>query len=101
VSDILNFSPCGHSSYWLTASKATCMACRAEKAEKRIAELEAADKLIMDIAHGVASERKEHVAKLEALLDMVPHREPFTPIDVPCEAYCIACAWERMKGGGK
>jgi hypothetical protein len=42
VNDELNFLKCGHSSYWRTAITESCMACRAEKAEKRIAELEAA-----------------------------------------------------------
>jgi hypothetical protein len=74
--------------------------------EKRIAELEAARAESERAERFVFEERikeKEHVAKLEALLDRVEHMPHHTITDgggfmvVICKPYCPRCAWERMK----
>lgn len=38
------------------------------------------------------------IAELTALLDRVPHDEEWKG---ECFGHCVACAWERMKGGAK
>jgi hypothetical protein len=46
-------------------------------------------------------EHKKRIAELEALLDRVPHVETPPYFNARCFLDCQACAWEKLKGGGK
>jgi len=71
------------------------IACARREKERRprIAELEAE----CDTATGVVRLQKQHINELEGMLDKIPHLMVLRKCDA---LWCLACAWERMKGGG-